>query len=141
MILHTTHERMTRRAAAAVELTLMLPVLSMLIVVGVDFARIFYTSATITTCARNGALYASDVTAAVNSPYSGYAGAAIIDGSNLSPPLAASNVSLAYGTDTYGGYVVVTVTYPFQMISGLLGSSTQTLTRSVRMRVAPFLPS
>lgn len=128
------------RAAAAVELTLMLPVLSYLIVVGIDFGRIFYTYATITTCARNGALYASDVTTAANSPYSGYAAAALFDGSNLSPALVASNVSLTSGTDTYGSYVEVTVTYQFQMLSGLLGSSTQALTRAVRMRVAPSLP-
>ena len=50
------------------------------------------------------------------------------------------NRLVSSGTDTYGSYVEVTVTYQFQMLSGLLGSSTQTLTRAVRMRVAPSLP-
>lgn len=130
-------KRERRSGAAAVELAFLLPVLSFMIVVGIDFARIFYTDATITTCARNAALYASDSTSAANSPYKSYTAAGMVDGSNLTPALTDSNFSLTTGTDSYGNYVEVTVTYNFQMLSALLGSSTQTLSRSVRMRVVP----
>ena len=130
----------TRSGAVAVEMAVLLPLLAMLIVIGLDFARVFYAYATITTCARNAAIFASDSTASQNSPYTTYQAAGMADGANLHPALTASNFTQTSGTDAYGSYIEVTVTYDFQLISGLLGSSTQTLQRRVRMRVAPGLP-
>src|SRR5262249_60271409 len=51
--------RPARRAAASVELALLLPFLLFAFVAAVDFARIFYYTLTITNCARCGALYGS----------------------------------------------------------------------------------
>lgn len=130
-----------RRAAVALELALVLPVLCLMALGGLDFARILFAYTTITNCAFNGALYASDATAAAKSPYTSYALAAVADGSSLTnPALSTSDVALASGSDTYGSYVEVTVTYRVPMLTGLFASSTATLARKVRMRVAPALP-
>ena len=58
-----------RRAAAAVELALMLPVLTFLLIISVDFARLYYHYVTITNCARNGALWLCDPIAQTTSKY------------------------------------------------------------------------
>ena len=65
-----------RRAVAAAELALLLPVLTMLLVLGIDFGRVFYYYVTITNCARNGALYAADPTAPSQSAYGSMSAAA-----------------------------------------------------------------
>ncbi len=129
-----------RRAAAALELALLLPPLCLLALGSLDVARMLFAYTTITNCARNGALHASDATAAVNSPYSSYQQAAIVDGSSLSPALATTDVSMSTGSDGYGSYVDVTVTYKVASLSNLLSSSTSTLSRTVRMRVVPASP-
>ena len=49
-----------RRGGAAAELALLLPVLSFILIVAIDFCRLFYAYNVITNCARNGALWASD---------------------------------------------------------------------------------
>ena len=43
-----------RRAAATAELAVLAPVLVFLMLIAVDFARIFYTAVTVSNCARNG---------------------------------------------------------------------------------------
>jgi Flp pilus assembly protein TadG len=127
-----------RRAAAAVELAVMLPLLALILVGTCDFARVFYYYLTITNCARNGALWASDPTTSVYSQYSTVQQAALADASNLSPT---PTVTSSNGTDADGHpNVSVTVTYTFQMVSGYLGFSSITLSRTVEMRVAPAAP-
>ncbi len=131
-----------RRGAAAAELALLLPLLTFLLVATVDFARIFHAYNVVTNCARNGALHASDATTAQNSPYGDYKAAALADAAGLSPAIPSANVTLANGTDADGnGTVAVTVSYDFPLITGYLGlGSTQTITRTVQMRVAPAIP-
>lgn len=128
-----SHER---RAAAAVELAVLLPVLIFLFVIAVDFARIFYYSQVIENCARQGALYACDPKAPANNLYDGLDDAALADASNLSPQ---PTVSSATGTDGAGNaYVAVTVTWQFQTITNLPGvPNNVTLSRTVQMRTAP----
>src|SRR5690348_10075006 len=58
-----------RRAAAAVELAILLPTLVLLFVIAMDFCRVFYYYSVVTSCARNGAVYATDPTSAASSPY------------------------------------------------------------------------
>src|SRR5204863_18342 len=57
--------RRSRRGVAVVELAVLLPLLVMIFLITVDFARVFYFSLTLTNCARAGALYACDPVAAV----------------------------------------------------------------------------
>jgi Flp pilus assembly protein TadG len=129
-----------RRAAASLEMAILLPLICLLALGSLDFARVLCAYATITDCARNGALYASDATASARSPYANYAAAAIADGASLSPALTASNVSLTTSSDIYSSLVEVTVSYQVTLFCGLLSTSTQSLSRTVKMRVAPAAP-
>lgn len=127
-----------RRAAAAFELAVLLPLLTSLMVVSCDFARLYYHYLTITNCARNGAIWAADPTTSAKSSYTTVEQAALADASNLSPQ---PNVTSNNGTDANGNATVsVTVTYTFQMITSYLGFSSITLTRTIEMRVAPVVP-
>jgi Flp pilus assembly protein TadG len=129
-----------RRGAAVVELAVMLPLLVLLFLVTVDFARVYYYSLTLTNCARNGALYASDPTSAVESPFPNVVQAARSDAANLSPP---PQISQNYGIDASGrNYVEVTATYTFSTMTKfpIIPSDLQ-LTRTVRMFVAANTPN
>jgi Flp pilus assembly protein TadG len=127
-----------RRGAVAAEVALLLPVLALLFVIGIDFARLFYHLATITNCARNAALHAADP---AGSPYTTTQAAGLADASNLSPQPTVSNART--GTDAAGNpYVEVTVSYSFQMLTSYPGfASPLTLSRTVRMRVPPVVPN
>jgi hypothetical protein len=127
-------------------------------VIAVDWARIFYYSIAVRNCARNGALYLSQQQSAktTSSPYtdSGYVNlyvnaanpvtsAALADASNLSPT---PTVSSTTGSDTYGSYVEVTVSYTFHTVTNFsVGNfvvpSSANVTRTVRMYVPPESPN
>jgi Flp pilus assembly protein TadG len=129
----TNHER---KAAAAAELAILLPFLLFLVVIAVDYARIFYFVQIIENCARQGAIFASDPQAPDANLYSSVQAAALADATNLSPQPTASS---ATGTDSAGNpYVSVTVTWTFNTITTYLGvSSSISLSRTVQMRTAP----
>lgn len=131
-------DRKARRGAATVELAVLLPVLMFLLMMAVDYARIFYYSLTIENCARNGAFFACNASNYQMS-YSSIQQAAIADGANLNPPLTTANVNVANGIDANNNpTVTVTVNYTFQTITGYPGlPNTVNLVRSVEMRVAP----
>ena len=129
-----------RPAAAAVELALLMPVLTLLLVITVDFARLYYHYVTITNCARNGALWLCDPVAQGTSKYPSVDAAARADATNLDP--SKLSVSSRSGTDgSANPYVEVTVKYQFPLITSYLGFNAQTLTRRVRMRTAPVTPN
>jgi len=127
--------RRRRRAAAAVELALLLPFLAFIFVAGVDYARVFYYYLTVTNCARSGALYGS-TDAAHASDTAGIQSAAQAESTELAPKLSVRSTT---GTDSAGNpFVAVTVTYPFQTIANFPGiPSSATISRTVQMRVAP----
>src|SRR4051812_26621652 len=85
---HGKHHK--RRGAAAVELAVLLPFVVFVFVIAVDFARVFYFSQTIENCARNGAIYGSNLTTAT-SPYANMQEAALADAANLDPPPAVTS--------------------------------------------------
>ena len=129
-------EKNERRAAAVVELAVLLPFIVFLFVIAVDYARVFYYSQIIENCARQGALYASDPKAPGYNLYTSVQNAALADAPDLSPqPTVTSNT----GTDSAGNaYVSVTVTWPFQSVTGFPGiPNNVTLSRTVQMRTAP----
>jgi Flp pilus assembly protein TadG len=148
----------SRRGAAAVEFAVLLPFLVFMFVIAVDWARVFYYAIAVENCARNGALYMSQAQSAktVSSPYTDsglvnlYATAtnpvttaALADAPDLTPT---PTVTSTTGIDGNGSYVEVTVSYPFQTMSGfsamnfLVPSSTP-VTRTVRMYVPPESPN
>src|SRR5215472_4420987 len=99
-----------RQAAAAAELAILLPVLVFVIVIAIDWARVFWYSQMLTNCARHGALYASDPIAAAESPYLGVQQAALAaepDASNWSPQ---PSVSCGPGTPDSNGNATIAVT-------------------------------
>jgi Flp pilus assembly protein TadG len=51
--------KVSRPGAAVVELAVLLPLLSLLFVIAVDFCRVYYHAQTLRNCAYAGALYAS----------------------------------------------------------------------------------
>ena len=136
-----------RSALAAVELAVFLPFLVFIFLIAADFCRIFYCSLTITNCARNGAVFASNV----NNSQSWQNGtaltsiqqAALADAASLNPPLTTSNVTVAWGNDADGNScVTVSVSYTFQTIANFPGIPyTTNLVRKVEMRVAPQHPN
>jgi Flp pilus assembly protein TadG len=132
-----------RPGVAAVELAFLLPFLLFLFLITVDFGRVFYSSMTIATCARNGALWQCDPMARNESPYKTLEDAALADAFNLNDPSNRPKVTSATGTDATGNaYVEVTVTCRFQSISSFpLIPADTTLSRTVRMPVAPAQPA
>ncbi len=129
----------SRPATAAVELAVLLPFLAFLFVIGIDFARVFYFSITVTNAARNGASYGSqDATHAADT--AGIQAAALADATNLRPAPAVSSTA---ATDADGNPCVqVTVTYTFQSITNFPGvPGSVNLSRTVQMRTAPTLPT
>lgn len=128
-----------RRGVAAVELAILLPLLAFLFVVTVDFARVFYFSLTITNCARNGAMYGCDPTAAQLSPYTSVQEAALADAGNIQPVPTVTSQTVA---DAAGDLIEVKVSYPFTTITQFPGvPSSLNLTRTVRMRMVQTLPN
>jgi hypothetical protein len=126
-----------------VELAVLAPCLVFLFVIAVDFARVFYYQLTLNNCARNGALFGSNLRsyqekAWVNS-YNDITSATTADGQYLSPPLASSHVTPVSGTGSDGNpNITVKIDYPFTPLVSLPGvSSTVTLHAQVSMRVAP----
>ena len=150
--------RPVRTGAQVVEFAVLLPFLAFMFVIAVDWARVFYYSIAVTNCARNGALYLSQQQSAktTSAPYtdSGYVNlyvnaaspvtaAALADAPDLTP---APTVTSATGSDSYGAYAEVTVSYPFQTVANFsVGNfavpSSLNVTSTVRMYVPPESPN
>ena len=147
-----------RKGVQVLEFAVLLPFLAFMFVLVIDWARIFYYSIAVTNCARNGALYMSQQQSAktISSPYtdSGYVNlyvnsaspvtaAALADAPNLAPT---PTVTSTTGSDRYGPYVEVTVSYPFQTVTsfsvgGFGVPSSIDVTNTVRMYVPPESPN
>src|SRR5687768_12201420 len=74
-----------RRAGAAVELAALLPFLAYIVVIGTDWARLFYYTIAIEGAARTGVLYAADTTRKGESRFTSTSDAAIKSAPGLSP--------------------------------------------------------
>jgi Flp pilus assembly protein TadG len=136
-----------RRGAAAAEFAIVAPFLAFILLIAIDFCRLFFAYNAVTNSARNGALWASDPLAngtvtPSQSPYATVQAAALADANNLNPALTASNITQTTGTDGHGNATaVVTVQYPFKLITSYLGFNTANLSKTVTMRVAPAAPN
>jgi hypothetical protein len=132
------HQTERRRAAATVEFAMLLPFLLFLGVIATDWARLLYYTLTVEACARNGAIYASDADYASKAPYTSLQQAAMAEAPQLS---STATVTSTPTTDSAGNNaVIVTVSVPFNTITNFPGvPSSQTLTRSVQMRMAELL--
>ena len=135
-------DRDSRRAMAALELALLLPMLVFLFVIAFDWARIFYYSVTLTNAARQGAIYGANLNPTATSPYTSVAQAAMAERGVQALTPSPTITSTTGGSATLGtNYIEVTVTWPFSTVTSFPGvPSPVLLTRTVRMRVAPTLP-
>ena len=126
-----------RRAAAAAELALLLPLLSYICVLTIDYSRLFFAWATIAECAYNGTYYLSNtakVTTATG--WTSLQQAVLADATNLSPSPTWVQTS---GTDTSGNaFVAVSVSYVFTTQFSYPGiPTTTTISRKLQMAVTP----
>jgi Flp pilus assembly protein TadG len=121
-----------QRGIAVVELALLLPLLVLLFMITIDFARAYYYTQTLANCARAGAFYASDPSTADESPFADVQAAAQSDAPNLSPPPTISSTS---GVDGQGrAFVTVTAAYTFRSIGQFPGTPREVpLRRTVTM--------
>jgi len=141
----TTRVKRNRPGLAAVELAVTLPFLIFVIVVGVDFCRIFYKTQVTNGAVRGGALYAYDPTTMDQSPYynrttsTGVTNAAQADATDLTP---LPGVTYTTGTTSDGNNsATVGVSQTFNMIVDWPGvPSSMTTNRTITMRVARNLP-
>jgi Flp pilus assembly protein TadG len=125
----------SERGQSLAELGILLPVLTLLLVVAVDFGRLYHSYVSVSNAARTGAQYASassanstntaGITSAVNQDAGGLQGNATVTSST--------------GTDNSGNtYVSVTVSYQFNTLFDWVGlPASIPLSRTVRMRVLP----
>ncbi len=129
-----------RKGASVVELALLLPLLVFLFMIAIDFARIFFFSLTLMNCARAGALYASDPTTNLESPFANVQAAALADATNISP---APTITQTNGVDVNNrAYVDVTAKHKFNTIINFPGIPNQIqLQRTVRMYVLANIPN
>jgi hypothetical protein len=154
----TVSPRGARRATASVELAVLLPFLVALFLFAADFARVFYVTITLENSIHNAALFGSQVFDNQNQHWIGnqqyWEGpsgqlvsaekvTAELDGTNISPALADSNIQVTSGTDADGNPVnIVTITYTFTTIVPYPGiPSPLTIVRKAQVRVAPATPS
>ena len=126
-----------RRGTATVELAVVLPLLVLLVVIGVDFARVYYHDLTLINAARTAAQYASAHPDNVGKTEE-IKKVALADAKNLSPD---PDVDVESSTEDGIQYVTVTVTWNFSTVVDYPGVPRPlTLTRSVKMRVGPAQP-
>jgi Flp pilus assembly protein TadG len=117
----------------------MLPLLVLLFLIAVDFARAFHVSLTLTNCARAGALYACDPVAAMESPFPTVESAALADATTLSPQ---PTITSTTGVDASGRpYAEVTAQCKFTTMTGFPGIPKEVqLLRTVRMFITANTP-
>ncbi|HKB02092.1 MAG TPA: TadE/TadG family type IV pilus assembly protein [Gemmataceae bacterium] len=144
LVRHGHRNRELRHGAAVVELAVLAPFLVFLLLIAVDFARIFYAAVILDNCARNGAMYEADPYIRVESPYKTTAEAALADAPNLmSDPNNLPKVTSTTGVDEVSKpYVEVTVSHKFTTVSKFPGIPNDvTLVRTVKMARAPLNPT
>jgi hypothetical protein len=139
-----------RPATASVELAVTGPLLAFFFIIALDFSRVFYYKMTLIQCARNGALYGSNLRSyqesTWTSPYStanppsddNIKAVVVADGSSLSPALTTSQVTVTHDNGSDGNAAVqVTVNYTFTTITTIPFVGTQmSLQTKCSMRVA-----
>jgi len=134
--------RKSPRGQNLVEFTLVLMVLVMIAIGALDLGRVFHTVITITNSSREGARYLTLHPDDTATGFTGTKNAAMREAQGSLVNLTPSDVSVTYcrqldtleGCDS-GFPVRVTVSYNFQLISGLLFSGSVPLTRSTQMIV------
>jgi Flp pilus assembly protein TadG len=143
-------KRINEKGSSFVELGMFLPVLLLMLVGGIDFARVFNASVTLANAAEIGAIYGSRSISA-SSNISGMQTAATNDGKDLSSMTATATnycscgatgtaqtcpATGCSGSNTAHRYVKVATSYTFNTAFPIPGiPSSVAMTRSAIMRV------
>ena len=132
-----TSKKQDRTGVAAVELAVLLPFIMFLCVISTDWARCLQTTLSAEACARNGALYASDLVTRNSSPYTSLQDAAMAECPEYASTATVTQSSV---TDSAGNAaVVVTVSIQFKTLTNFPGvPQINNLQRSCQMRIAPL---
>lgn len=124
-----------RRAAAVVELALVLPLLLIIFVVAVDFARVFYNAQVITDCARTAALFSANPDLADRTAHESAVDLALKCAEDLNPR---PSITITHGTDSLSqAFVEATVSQTFKLICPLVFQSEYVINRTARARLYP----
>lgn len=104
------------------EFALVLPILLLLIMGTIDFARAYNTHISLTAAAREGARHmAIEDDPSCNSSPEGATHVTIQAAPSLNPPLSCSDVAITPSTCTSGDKVTVTAAYSFDYITPISG--------------------
>jgi Flp pilus assembly protein TadG len=122
-------------------MALLCPFLAFMMVVAIDYCRVFHLTQTVESAAQNAALYAAGVSTPDPDTFATQIAAAqqvaLDEGSLLSPALTAANVTVTVNNNI----ATATVTYTFSTITRIPGlPSTMTVTRTVDVPVVPQNP-
>ncbi len=125
----------TRKGAAVVEFALVLPLLLIIFVAAVDFARVFYNAQVLTDCARTAALFAANPDLADRTSYETVVELAQTCVADLDPP---PTFSFTSGTDSQShAYVEATVSQSFTLICPFVFESKYQIKRTARAYLYP----
>ena len=125
----------TRKAAAVVEFALALPLLLIIFVAAVDFARVFYNAQILTDCARTAALFAANPDLADRTSYESVIDLARTCVTDLNPQ---PTFSFTSGTDSQSrAYVEATVSQSFTLICPFVFRSQYQISRTARAHLYP----
>lgn len=125
----------SRSATAVVELALILPLLLIIFVAAVDFARVFYNAQVITDCARTAALFSANPDLAERTSHESASELALECAKDLVP---LPTITITRGTDNLSqAYVEATVSQIFTLICPLTFQSKYIITRTARARLYP----
>lgn len=130
---HLTRSATQREGAATVELAILAPLIVFLLVVAVDFARIFFYTVSIQSAVEDGAIYACESTARASNS-SKIESLVLADLTDIIPT---PTVSSTHGYDAEGDhYVEVSARYTFKTITNFPGvPSSVNVVRICRMPI------
>lgn len=138
MMIHSKRNRSSRRrAVAAVEAAVVLPVVLVFLAAVVDLGRLGKVCDSVSTAARNGAQYGSaSAGAATDSAH--IRAAAVTEMAGL-PNVSTTNPTVTASTVTYSGmqFIQVTVTYDMTGTSVFSFFPVPSVTRTVQMPMMP----
>ena len=124
-----------RQGAAVVEFALVLPLLLIIFVAAVDFARVFYNAQVLTDCARTAALFAANPDLADRTSFESVVELAEACVADLDPK---PTFSLTSGTDSRShAYVEATVSQSFTLVCPFVFQSQYQITRTARAYLYP----
>jgi hypothetical protein len=133
----------TRRGQGLLEFALILPLLFVVVFGVFDLGRLYFSTITLTSAAREGARFLSvfpdDISSTI--PFSNTISVVIQEAENSGITLIADDVDPTCPNTDFdevcdtGGTAVVTVTYDFELILGWLLPSPITITRAAQMVV------